>query len=101
LKKTFSFSLDEDPVIFIQHILTCIDSILFYTKEMDEKSFVQNRLVQDAVVRNFEVIGETEKKVDESFRQKYPSVPWRKMARLRDKLSMIIYALIYWLFGPL
>lgn len=43
-------------------------------------------LVQDAVVRNYEVIGEATKKLSVDFRNNYPNIPWKRMAGMRDKL---------------
>ena len=40
----------------------------------------------DAVVRNFEIIGEATKHIPERARKEYPSVPWRDMAGMRDRL---------------
>lgn len=76
----------KDDGIFINHILECIGSINEYTHGMNEDDFLKNKLVQDAVIRNFEVIGEATKKVSEDFRQRNPEIPWRKMAGMRDKL---------------
>lgn len=78
--------MSKSPLIYVGHILTCINSILDYTTGMDSDAFLRNKLVQDAVLRNFEVIGEATKQIDDFFRVKYPHVPWRRMAGLRDKL---------------
>lgn len=43
--------------------------------------------IQDAVVRNFEVIGEATKRLPSEFTALYPQIPWRKMAGFRDILS--------------
>ncbi len=53
---------------------------------MSEKDFLNNQLVEDAVVRNFEIIGEATKKLSKEFREKYPEFEWSKMAGMRDKL---------------
>lgn len=76
----------KDDKIFIRHILTSIDAIMEYTKGMNESLFLSNKLVQDGVVRNFEIIGEATKKISEQTKKKYPEIPWRKMAGMRDKL---------------
>ena len=47
---------------------------------------MQTRMIQDAVIRNFEVIGEATKRLSPEFRAKYSEVPWRRIAGLRDVL---------------
>jgi uncharacterized protein with HEPN domain len=43
-------------------------------------------MIQDAVVRNLEIVGEAAKRVTPSLRERAPGVPWREMAGMRDKL---------------
>jgi uncharacterized protein with HEPN domain len=43
-------------------------------------------MIQDAVIRNFEIIGEATKKLNYDFRVKYSDVEWKKIAGMRDKL---------------
>jgi uncharacterized protein with HEPN domain len=43
-------------------------------------------MVQDAVIRNLEIVGEAAKRVPSSLRDRAPGVPWREMAGMRDKL---------------
>jgi uncharacterized protein with HEPN domain len=43
-------------------------------------------MIQDAVVRNLEVIGEAAKRIPDDYRKAHPSVPWRSLAALRDVL---------------
>lgn len=78
--------MKKEPYIYVGHILQCIESILEYTSGMNENDFLHNKLVQDAVLRNFEVIGEATKQIESPFRAEYSQIPWRKMAGLRDKL---------------
>jgi uncharacterized protein with HEPN domain len=43
-------------------------------------------MVQDAVVRNLEIVGEAAKRVSPGLRKRAPGVPWREMSGMRDKL---------------
>jgi uncharacterized protein with HEPN domain len=43
-------------------------------------------MIQDAVVRNLEIVGEAAKRVPQPLRARAPGVPWREMAGMRDKL---------------
>lgn len=53
---------------------------------MDEDGFLTNNMIQDAVIRNFEIIGEATKKISDDFRLKYREIEWKKIAGMRDKL---------------
>jgi len=72
--------------IYIFHIIDSIDQISEYTDQILPGEFKENRLIQDAVVRNFEIIGEAAKNVSKRTREKYSQIPWKKMAGMRDKL---------------
>ncbi|MFB6229092.1 MAG: DUF86 domain-containing protein [Halobacteriales archaeon] len=50
------------------------------------EEFVEDKKTVDAVLRNFEVIGEAAKNVPEETRREYSHVPWAEMAGMRDKL---------------
>ena len=78
--------MTKDPIIYLEHISDCIKKIKEYTKDVDESTFLQNSLIQDVVIRNFEIIGEATKKLNEDFREKYPDIEWKKIAGMRDKL---------------
>jgi uncharacterized protein with HEPN domain len=76
----------RDFQVYVEDIIDAINSIDQYTKAMTYEQFVNDRKTVDAVIRNFEVIGEATKHVPAAVRQKYPKVPWRDMAGMRDKL---------------
>ena len=76
----------KDDLIYLGHIQDSIKAIKSFTKGMDRASFKKNRLVQDAVIRNLEIIGEASKKLSNNFRKKFKDVPWKAMAGMRDVL---------------
>ncbi len=53
----------KDDIAFIEHILLCIDKIQEYTKNLTAQDFNNSELIQDAVIRNIEIIGEATKKI--------------------------------------
>jgi len=57
-----------------------------YTAAMTYDGFRADVRTQDAVVRNLEIIGEATKNLSEGLRAKYPDVPWKGMAGVRDRL---------------
>lgn len=77
---------DRDDLVFVRHILEAISKIQRYTEGMSWEDFLSDEKTQDAVVRQFEVVGEAAKKVSEAFRSQHPNVPWSQMARMRDVL---------------
>ena len=49
---------------YLRHIVEAIERIGRYTKDMDELGFAQNQMVQDAVIRNFEIMGEASRNIE-------------------------------------
>lgn len=75
---------------YLEHILEAIKNINEYTDDMIEQSFIQNRLVQDAVIRNFEIIGEACQNIKKHFPEitkKYPELPLEDAYEMRNALS--------------
>ena len=75
----------KDDKLYLIHISECIQRIESYVQG-GKAAFIESRMEQDAIVRNFEVIGEAAKRVSEALKQKYPEVPWKRIAGLRDVL---------------
>lgn len=73
-------------MIYIDHILGSIERIERFVEGLDRISFMENEMVQSAVIRELEVIGEASKKLSQDTKDRFPSVPWRRIAGMRDKL---------------
>ncbi len=76
--------MNEDQ-LYLTHISECLEWIEEYTRSGRE-GFMTSRMVRDAVLRNFEVMGEAVKRLSLPLRQQYPAVPWQRIAGLRDIL---------------
>ena len=76
----------RDDLVYLAHIRDALQQISTYTDGMDSNTFLGNRMVQDAVIRQFEIVGEATKNLSDCFRENYPLVPWKDLAGFRDKL---------------
>jgi uncharacterized protein with HEPN domain len=76
--------MTRDLRLYLTDIVDSIAKIEEYTQSIDEAAFQTNTQVQDAILRRLEIIGEAAKKVPQGLREKYPQIPWRNMAGLRD-----------------
>ncbi|QKY70682.1 DUF86 domain-containing protein [Lentibacillus sp. CBA3610] len=75
----------KDDNVYLRHILECIENIESYIPN-GESDFFSSKLIQDAVIRNLEIVGEATKRISQDFRKQHPQLPWREMAGLRDIL---------------
>ncbi len=76
----------KDDTLYLKHIVMAIDRIQEYVGDLSRQDFESSRMAQDAVIRQFLVLGEAAKLVSEKFRSKYPDVAWKDAARMRDRL---------------
>jgi uncharacterized protein with HEPN domain len=75
----------RDDREYLQDILDRIQRIETFVIS-GHAEFLQSVLIQDAVMRNFEVIGEATKRISSELKARYPAISWRKMAGFRDVL---------------
>ncbi len=76
--------MKEDRV-YLLHIRDALTNIQEYTSSGRE-FFFKDKKTQDAVVRNLEIIGEAVKHLSASLTASHPSIPWKQIAGMRDKL---------------
>ena len=74
----------KDNSIYIEHMLDCILRIDEYVESKEQ--FYSSRLVQDAVVRNLQVMSESSQRLAEEIKQRYPDIPWKEISGFRNIL---------------
>ena len=76
----------KNPKIFLEDILESIERIEKYTGNRTLKEFLDDYEKQDAIIKRLEIIGEAVKSISNDVKKKYPKIPWRDMAGMRDIL---------------
>ncbi len=75
---------------YLAHILEAIERIENYVSDMDEVTFLDNKLVQDAVIRNFEIIGEASHNIEKHFPDfvaTHPELPLASAYQMRNAIA--------------
>ncbi len=74
---------------YLKHILDAIESIEIYTKDVERSDFLdknKDKKTKDAVIRQFEIIGEAVGRLSDRIKSKHPDLPWRRISNMRNKL---------------
>jgi uncharacterized protein with HEPN domain len=72
--------------VYILDIIESVNIIFTYISDRTEYEFINDMMLQDAVIRRFEIIGEAASKISEPTKQSNPKVQWRLMKEMRNKL---------------
>ena len=77
---------EKEDLIFLEHILEAIEKINKYLEKVDYKKFMENEVIQDAISRRLEIIGEATKLISKNLKKIFSEIPWKDIAGMRDKL---------------
>jgi len=75
----------KEDRLYLEHIRDSMAKIRAYTAGGHDV-FMRDSLIQDGVIRNFEIIGEATKQLSDDLKRKHPEIPWADIARFRDFL---------------
>jgi len=78
--------MNKEYAVYLNDIMGAISKIENFISDLSLEEFRQDIKTQDAVIRNFEVIGEAVKRIPDDFKKKYPEMPWRSAGDMRDFL---------------
>lgn len=87
--------MKRDYRLFVEDILDSIEKIEEFVADMNFDEFVNDDKTSSAVMRKLEIIGEATKNLPGDIRRKYKGLPWREMARMRDKITHGYFGINY------
>lgn len=76
----------KDDSIYLEHIEANLKRIILYASGVSHEDFLKDIQLQDACIRQIEIMGEATKRISEPFKENHPEVPWKDMSGMRDKL---------------
>jgi len=81
----------RDISIYIKDILENIERAERFVEGMSYEDFVRDEKTSFAVIRCIEIMGEATKQIPQTVRRKYPEIPWRDIAGMRDKIIHLYF----------
>ena len=91
--------MNKDDSVHLQHIVEAIDQINRYTRGMSESEFSSRSMVQDAVLRQIQVIGEAASCISVEFQEEHPKLGWSKMIGICNRIipgNMTVNLAVVW-----
>ena len=85
-RPSMSMSNEREWRFRLNHIQDSTEKILRYVRGMDFDTFIEDEIRIDAVIRNFEIIGEAVRYIPDEFKASHPHIDWRDMADMRNRL---------------
>ena len=76
----------RNPSLLIEDMTDSANKIIAYTKGMTFDEFMDDSRTVDAVIRNFEIIGEATNRLPDEFKEKYPNIDWHKIRGFRNRI---------------
>jgi uncharacterized protein with HEPN domain len=84
---------------FVEDILDAMDKAEILLTDVTYDQFANDFRIHYAVVRVLEIIGEATKRLPSSLRDQYPTIPWKGMAGMRDRIihgyDMVDYEIVW------
>jgi uncharacterized protein with HEPN domain len=85
----------RDPNLLVEDIIESGEKILSYTSGFSFDQFTSDDKTMDAVVRNFEIIGEAANRLPQEFRDKFPGIEWVRLKGFRNRIAHHYFGIDY------
>jgi len=82
-------------LLYLEDILTSVSKILKYAGDASHEDLIKDEMRLEAIVRNFEIIGEASSKIPQDIIEKYPFIEWRKISDFRNVLAHEYFGIDY------
>ncbi len=86
---------EREYVLYLEDMLQSMRKIEEYLGGLDFRSFKMSYMAVDAIIRNFEIIGEASKSIPTHIKNNYPEIPWKKMYGLRNLIAHEYFGIDY------
>ncbi len=85
----------RDNILLLDDMLQSARKIKLYTKNIDYDAFISDEKTIDAVVRNFEIIGEAANRIDPDFKDSNPEIEWKRIRGFRNRIIHEYFGIDY------
>lgn len=86
---------NRQPILLVEDIIESGEKILLYTNGLTFEQFISDSKTVDAVVRNFEIIGEAANRLPEEFKDKHPGIDWYRIRGFRNRIVHDYFGIDY------
>jgi len=85
--------MKRDISLYLKDVFEHMKHAEAFIENLTQEEFIKDKKTSYAVVRCIEIIGEAVKNIPDDVRGKYPDIPWKKMAGMRDKISHFYFGI--------
>ena len=86
---------DRDTKLLLEDMLDSALKIRHYTEGLEYESFIADDKTIDAVIRNFEIIGEAANRIDSDYKTCFPEVEWKRLRGFRNRIIHDYFGIDY------
>ena len=76
----------REPNLLVEDIIESGKKILAYTSNLSFEDFIKDGKTIDAVIRNFEIIGEAANRLPDNFKKNHPEIDWHRIRGFRNRI---------------